>query len=123
MPNTLFKILLWMPRVLGLILVLLLFFLPFGMPANFSGGFSNINYIWPYLLPAISAMLILALGWRMPGRGAFFSLAGAVGIWIFIRSRAGEWDYWLSLPFFVLSAVFAASWAARSSLKRFLRQE
>lgn len=97
------KLLLWSPRILGILVAV--FLGVFALDAFGEG-------IFPFLLhlaPALLLLLVVALSWRWEwvGGAAFITLAVLYGVPAWAR---GDWLLVVSGPLLVVAALFLWSW-------------
>ena len=103
------KLLLWSPRILGLLVAVIL-----GVFALDSFG-EGISAFLLHLAPALLMLPIVALSWRWEwvGAAAFLTLAVLYGVPAWAR---GDWLVVISGPLLVVGALFLWSWRHHKEL-------
>lgn len=103
------KILLWSPRILGILVAL--FIGLFALDAFDDGFFATLIH----LAPTILLLLVVAVSWRYEwvGGGVFIALSVLYGIDVFPRM---DWIFAISGPLFVVGFLFLWSWRHRKEL-------
>ena len=106
-------LLLWIPRILGI--GIMLFLSLFALDA-FDGRsfFAALPGFLIHLLPAFLVLAAVALAWRAPLAGAVAFVGLALTYAITVRWRLG-WIAVIAGPFIVVAALFALSWRHRGA--------
>ena len=109
------RVLLWTPRVLGILLSV--FLAMFALDA-FSEGKTFIQALPDFaihLVPAIVLLAIVAASWRWEWVGGLTFVALAVGYVAMVRRL--DWILVISAPLLVTGALFLLSWRSHDELR------
>lgn len=103
------KLLLWSPRILGILVAAFL-----GVFALDAFG-EGVPAFLLHLAPALLLLLVVALSWRWEwiGAAAFITLAVLFGVPAWAR---GDWRLVISGPLLVVGALFLWSWRHHKEL-------
>ena len=107
------KIVIWLPRVLGLAFVafLSLFALDvfeYGSPLEIAVT------LFMHLIPSFILLAVIAVAWRYELVGAAVFFAGGI-LYIFLVVPSGHWTWslFISGPAFLVGTLFLASWTIK----------
>ena len=116
------RLLFWSPRLLGLVFAA--FLASFALDV-FGEGYTfaqTILALCIHLVPAAIIVLALLLAWRFERAGSALFLAMALFVWLTNAGRSPRAPHTvaliLSLPLFLLAALFLADWVSRAQLHR-----
>ena len=107
-------VLLWTPRVLGVLGALFLSLFAFDVFEMGGGFWETVAAFLIHLIPTALVLLAVALGWRWQWVGGLLFLAlGALYVWGFRNPHLWSWDVIVAGPTFLIGLLFLAGWVAR----------
>jgi hypothetical protein len=105
--NTLDKLIYWMPRILGILIVLFIGMFAFDTAYNGS-VFNYIAEMYTHLLPAAILLAVLIAAWRWEMIGIIsYTVLGI--FYITIAYKHPDWIFVISGPLFLCAGLFALS--------------
>lgn len=112
MNKTLHRVIVWAPRVLGILAALFLglFALDvFDMGLSF---WETIGALLIHLVPSLLLLIVVALSWRWPWLGGLlFVVLGALYVWA-TQPHPWTWDVIVAGPLFLTGLLFLLGWWA-----------
>jgi hypothetical protein len=111
------KIIIWLPRILGIGLVLFLSLFAADVFGEYSGWQLAIA-LFMHLIPSLVLLAAVAIAWKRELFGAIAFLFGAI-FYVCVIGFDGHWTWYafISGPAVVVSALYFAAWRQKRKLK------
>jgi hypothetical protein len=115
MNNRFQKILLWAPRILGVVFALFLSLFAFDVFGMGGGFWEKIGAFLLHLIPTALVLVAAALGWRWQWAGGLLFVALS-GLYIVATYERAHWSWYILVagPLFVIGILFLAGWVVRT---------
>lgn len=107
-------LLLWAPRILGIIFALFISIFAFDVFGMGENVWQEIGGFLIHLIPAALVLVATALGWRWPwAGGALFTLFAV--FYIVETYERAHWSWYVLIPgpLFIIGILFLAQWLVR----------
>jgi hypothetical protein len=104
------RLLFWLPRILSIAFVAFIAMFALDVFSESHGFLQTALALSIHLLPAAVLALVLIAAWRWDWVGALlFAVLGGIYAWKTLPAHP-SWTFTISLPLFVLAALFLANW-------------
>lgn len=112
------KIVVWLPRVLGIVFVLFLSLFATDVFNEYSGWEAAGGFLI-HLIPSFVLLAIVAVAWKWELFGAAAFFAGAV-FYVYVAGfdRPWTWYAFISGPALVVAALYLAAWFVKRKTKK-----
>lgn len=111
------KIILWLPRILGIVFVLFLALFSLDVFDGTNGFWLTVVALFMHNIPSLALLVVILLSWRYPLVGAIvFGLAGlAYVVMVAVNQSwyiAISWSLIIAGPAILIAVLFFLSWRA-----------
>jgi len=109
-------LLLWVPRILGILFAILISFFAFDVFGQGTGFLKTLLALLIHLIPTFLIIIILILSWKRAWIGgiSFILLGIAYIIWSTQAGRGAQFTY---IVLFMVGVLFLATWFFRKAIK------
>ena len=119
MNKTLKQILLWIPRIAGILFVLLISLFAFDVFEEGLGFWGTLLALFMHLLPSILLAIAIYIAWKREWVGAVLFIGWAIWYVVFFRDRDFPWITYAiiaGLPL-LIGLLFLAGWIWRKQIR------
>ena len=103
--STFGKTILWLPRIIGIYIVIISLILAF---VSFNYGFNLWNII-SFLLRVLPSMILLYIAWEIKFTGGMLYIATALIVNLILNRFISDMVLWVSVPLYLSGVLFIAS--------------
>ncbi|MGC9523249.1 MAG: DUF7670 domain-containing protein [Anaerolineae bacterium] len=114
MNATIKQVIVWTPRVFGILFAIFISIFALDVFSEGYGFWETLVALFMHLVPTLLVVIALIVAWRWEGIGA--ALFIALGVAYLVMSRIESWV--ISGPLLVIGALFLISWIVTRRLER-----